>query len=59
VFTEEGREKRILPLTNSNATELYYFLEEATLSRIQSHLDALPKPSMEVISERAIKGIKE
>jgi hypothetical protein len=59
VFTEESREKRILPLTNTNATELYYFLEEATLSRIQAHLDALPKPSMEVISDRVIKGTKE
>ena len=46
----------VLPLTDSSATELYYFLEESTLQRIQSHLDSLPKPSMDVITERKIKG---
>lgn len=46
----------VLPLTDSSATELYYFLEESTLQRVQSHLDSLPKPSMDVITERKIKG---
>lgn len=46
----------ILPLTDSSATELYYFLEESTLQRVQSHLDSLPKPNMDVITERKIKG---
>jgi hypothetical protein len=59
VFNEEGREKHILPLTNAPATELYHFLEESTLSRFQSHLDALPKPSMDIISQRAIRGASE
>ncbi len=48
----------MVPLTDSAAVELYYFLEESTLSRIQKHLDALPKPSMDVISDRKIKGSK-
>ncbi len=46
----------VVPLTDTHATELYYYLEASTLSRIQSHLDALPKPSMDVLSERKIKG---
>jgi hypothetical protein len=47
-----------VPLSNSSAVELFYFLEESTISRIQMHLDALPKPSMDVISDRKIKGSK-
>ena len=50
--------KFVVPITDSSATELYYFLEESTLQRIQSHLDSLPKPSMDVITERKIKGSK-
>jgi hypothetical protein len=48
-----------VPLSDPSAVELYYFLEESTLSRIQMHLDALPKPSMDVISDRKIKGSKK
>ena len=51
-------QKFVVPITDSSATELYYFLEESTLQRIQSHLDSLPKPSMDVITERKIKGSK-
>ena len=48
----------VMPLTDSVATELYYFLEESTLQRIQRYLDSLPKPSMDVITERQMKGSK-
>ena len=46
----------VLPLSDSSAAELYFFLEEATLERIQVYLDALPKPSMDVITDRKVKG---
>ncbi len=49
----------MVPLTDSTAVELYYFLEESTLSRIQKHLDALPKPSMDVISDRKLEGSRK
>jgi len=49
----------VVPLSDSSATELYYFLEESTLDRIQSHLNSLPKPSMNVISDRKMKGTSQ
>ena len=55
----ESTKEFVMPLTNTSAIELYYFLEESTLSRISSHLSALPKPSMDIISNRAIKGSKQ
>lgn len=58
VQQDDSLHKYVVQLTDSFATELYYFLEESTLHRIQSHLDSLPKPSMDVITERKIKGSK-
>ena len=49
----------VVPLSDSSATELYYFLEESTLDRIQSHLDSLPKPSMNVISDRKMRDTSQ
>lgn len=53
---EDTYTKVTAALTNQHATELYYFLEESTLSRVQAQLNALPKPSMDVIVDREIKG---
>ncbi len=55
----DSTQEYVLPLTDVAATELYYFLEESTMERIQTHLNALPKPSMDVISDRQVKGAKE
>jgi len=61
VYIQRGDsyQQHTLPFTDATANELYYFLEESTLERIQVHLDSLPKPSMEVITERQMKGAKE
>ena len=57
IVSTQGDEvqRLVVPISDSPATELYYFLEESTLDRIQSHLDSLPKPSMNVISDRKLK----
>jgi hypothetical protein len=51
--------KATVALSNVHATELYFFLEESTLSRVQSQLNALPKPSMDVIADREMKDIPQ
>lgn len=48
----------VVPLTDPFASEVYFILEESTMQRIQSHLDSLPKPTMDVISDRKTKGSK-
>ena len=61
IQVQEGKllEKYVTPLTDASAIELYYFLEESTLSRVRSYLDSLPKPSMDVITDRQIQGAKQ
>ena len=52
--------KTTVDINNYSAQELFYFLQEATISdRISSILEHLPKPTMDVISDREVKGARQ
>ncbi len=56
ICNTEDVHRYVVPISNPSASELYFFLEESTMQRIQAQLDALPKPTMDVISDRKVKG---
>ena len=42
----------LLPLTDQSATSMFGFLQSIALARLESTLNALPKPSMDTIIDR-------
>ena len=42
----------LLPLTDQSATSMFDFLQSIALARLESTLNALPKPSMDTIIDR-------
>ncbi len=59
--TVDGKYSKVtVDITDESVRELFYYLEEATIThRISSILENLPKPNMDVISERQFKGSKQ
>tara|TARA_B100000959_G_C14410187_1_gene390057 strand:- start:15 stop:494 length:480 start_codon:yes stop_codon:yes gene_type:complete len=49
----------LLPLTDQSATSMFDFLQSIALARLESTLNALPKPSMDTIIDRKVNSTIE
>ena len=49
----------LLPLTDQSATSMFDFLQSIALARLESTLNALPKPSMDTIIDRKTNSTLE